>query len=144
MALVATIITLGMNFLSGTQKTRDQRSRQTIHRYIAIQVTQHVTGNLGFYPPIEPLTASDKIVYVGCMNKDGVLIGNKGFQFHLATSFNEANPTGVCPPEKTHYEARFFWLNPINDEVKINLLTLAPGPGATPSLAIHNFKIFAK
>lgn len=144
MALVATIITLGMNFLSTTQKTRDQRSKQTIHRYIAIQVTQHVTGNLGFYPPVDPLNPSDKIVYVGCMNKDGVLIGNKGFRFHLATAFDEATSTGICPTDKTHYEARFFWLNPLQDEVKINLLTLATGPGTTASLAVHNFKIFAK
>jgi prepilin-type N-terminal cleavage/methylation domain-containing protein len=141
MALLAGAITLGMNFFGVKNKTRDTRTKQTMQRYIAIQITQHINGNLTTYPPISPPTASDKIVYVGCMNKDGVLLGNK-FKFHVSSTFADDTPTTICELGSTVYEARFYWLNPLLDEVKINILTLSPG--SNQSIATLNFKIFAK
>lgn len=141
MALLSGAITLGMNFVGEQNKSRDSRTKQSIHRYIAIQVTQHINGNLSYYPPVAPLSTSDKIVYVGCMSKEGMLMGNK-FQFHVSSSFADNVSTGICPVEGTVFEVRFYWLNPLLDEVKINLLTLQPG--TNNSLAVHNFKIFAK
>ena len=79
-------------------------------------------------------------MYVGCLTKEGQFLGN--FSFNLISNFNEAASTNICPPEKTHYEARFFWINPSQDEVRINLLTKYPGTAT--SMAVHNFKIFAK
>lgn len=141
MALLAGAVLFGMNTLDGQQKSRVVRTKQTMHRFIAIQVTQHINANIPFYPPILPGSPSDKIVYVGCMTKDGVLQGNK-FIFKLAPSFDENVSTEVCPQALTAYEVRFFWLNSATDEVKINILTMAPGTSG--SLAVHNFKIFAK
>lgn len=141
LALLAGAVTFGMNFINEQQKARGSRTKQTMHRYIAIQVTQHINSNLSFYPPITPSSASDKIIYVGCMSKDGVLQGNK-FIFKLAPSFDEQTPTGLCTPGLTAYEVRFFWSDTVVDEVKINILTMQPN--TAQSLAVHNFKIFAK
>jgi prepilin-type N-terminal cleavage/methylation domain-containing protein len=149
MALLSVAVTLGMNFIGGATKSRKNRSIQSMQRYIAIQVTQHITGNLAMYPPIVH-PASKKIVYVGCMTKEGILIGNKySFRSLSISTFNEKNPTGLCPADKTAYEARFFWTEAgivngidLSDEVKINLLTLETG--TNKSLAVHNFYIFAK
>lgn len=142
MALLSVAITLGMNFVSEQSKGRSTRTKQSIHRFIAIQVTQHITTNLVAYPPIAPLVASDKIVYVGCINKEGALIGNK-FKFYVSSTFDDKVSTTICPAVVTFYEVRFYWIEPqLQDEVKINLLTLQPG--TNNSLAVHNFKIFAK
>jgi prepilin-type N-terminal cleavage/methylation domain-containing protein len=141
MALLATAITFGMNFMGEQNKSRNIRTKQSIQRYIAIQVTQHINGNLSAYPPVAPVAASDKIVYVGCITKDGVLIANK-FTFHVSSTFSDNVSTTICPLANTHFEVRFYWVNPSLDEVKINLLTLQPG--TTNSLTVHNFKIFAK
>ena len=141
MGLLAAAITFGMNFIGEQGKSRGVRTKQTVHRYIAIQVTQHINSNLAFYPPIIPPTPTDKILYVGCMSKDGVLLGNK-FTFKLVPSFDDHVSSAVCLPNVTAYEVRFFWLNSGSDEVLINILTLIPGTPA--SLAVKNFKIFAK
>ena len=144
MALLSVAITLGMNFISGAIKGRSNRTTQSMQRYIAIQVTQHITASLAFYPHINhPFTR--KIVYVGCMTKEGLLIGNK-YYFHSlsAFTFKDKNPTGFCPPPKSAYEVRFYWTEaPLKpDEVKINLLTLESG--TVKSMTVHNFYIFAK
>jgi prepilin-type N-terminal cleavage/methylation domain-containing protein len=144
MALLSVAITLGMNFISGATKARRTRTTQSMQRYIAIQVTQHITASLAFYPHINhPFTK--KIVYVGCMTKEGILIGNK-YYFHSlsAFTFKDKNPTGFCPAVTSAYEVRFYWTETTAkpDEVKINLLTLETG--TTRSLAVHNFYIFAK
>jgi prepilin-type N-terminal cleavage/methylation domain-containing protein len=141
MALLVGAISLGMNSLDQQSKSRSTRTKQTMHRYIAIQVTQHINANVATYPPIIPANTSDKIVYYGCLTKDGMLIGNK-FIFKLATNFDEKVPFGQCPQDLTAYEARFYWSNSVPDEVRINLLTLQTGTAAF--LAVHNFKIFAK
>ncbi len=142
MGLLSMAITLGMNFVSEQMKSRDTRTKQTIHRYIAIQVTQHVTNGIAYYPPIAPINPSDKIIYVGCMTRDGVLISNS-FKFFLTANFDDKVSTGKCPTVDTAYEVRFLWVDPsIDDTVKINILTLAPG--TINSLAVRNFKIFAK
>jgi type II secretory pathway pseudopilin PulG len=142
MGLLSMAITLGMNFVSEQVKTRDTRTKQTIHRYIAIQVTQHVTNGIAYYPPIAPLNPTDKIVYVGCMTRDGVLIANT-FKFVLTSNFDERVSTGKCALVDTAYEVRFFWVDAnVDSTVKINILTLAPG--TINSLAVRNFKIFAK
>lgn len=133
-------IVLSMNFMNEQTKSRTIRGKQSIQRYIAIQVTQHINANWAKYPFIKPLSPSQKVVYVGCLTKNGQLFGD--YKFKLIDNFDEAVATDVCPKEKTHYEVRFFWLNPSSDEVKINLLTKYPGSAA--SLAVHNFKIFAK
>lgn len=148
LALLSVGVTLGMNFVGEQSKGRDTRTKQSMHRYIAIQVTQHITGNLAFFPPIEPVNSSDKIVYYGCMTKEGILINNK-FTFMVMPSFDKSVSTGLCPTDKTLYEVRYYWLpmdpnaqDPNTDEVEINLLTLQQG---TPkSLSVRNFKIFAK
>ncbi len=149
MLLLSVAITLGMNFIEEATKSRKNKSIQSMHRYIAIQVTQHITGNLAMYPPIShpPL---QKIVYVGCMTKEGILIGNKySFRSLSRFTFKENKPTGFCPAINTAYEVRFFWTEAgtvngvdLSDQVKINLLT--PKTGDNRSLAVHNFYIFAK
>lgn len=141
MALLIGAVTFGMNALDEQQKSRGARTKQTMHRYIAIQVTQHINSNLPFYPPILPPSPADKIVYVGCMNKDGVLQNGK-FLFKLIPGFDEGVSTGLCTSPFNSYEVRFFWISSGSDDVKINLLTLSPG--TSQSLAVHNFKIFAK
>lgn len=140
MALLAGAVLFGMNALDEQNKSRVVRTKQTMHRFIAIQVTQHINANIPFYPPVDT-GPSDKIIYVGCMTKDGVLQGNK-FIFKLASSFDEAVSTALCDATLTAYEVRFFWSDPDKDEVKINILTMSPG--TSQSLAVHNFKIFAK
>lgn len=141
MALLVGAVTFGMNALDEQQKSRGTRTKQTMHRYIAIQVTQHINSNLPFYPPITPTSPSDMIVYVGCMNKDGVLQNGK-FLFKLIPGFDERVSTGLCTSPFNSYEVRFFWLGAGTDDVKINLLTLMAG--TSEALAVHNFKIFAK
>lgn len=142
MALLSVAITLGMNFISGATKGRSNRTTQSMQRYIAIQVTQHITASLAFYPHINPLFAR-KIVYVGCMTKEGLLIGNK-YYFHSLRAFRDNRPTNFCPPPKSAYEVRFYWTEAVGkpDEVKINLLTLESG--TVKSMSVHNFYIFAK
>jgi prepilin-type N-terminal cleavage/methylation domain-containing protein len=140
MAILSIAITLSMNFMSDQTKTRDQRGKQSVQRYIAIQVTQHINSNWRFYPPIIAGNPSDKIVHIGCLTKEGQLTDD--FTFKLIPNFNETIQTGICPEEKTHYEVRFFWINPQQDEVKINLLTKYPG--SSGSMSVRNFKIFAK
>ena len=144
MALLSVAITLGMNFITGATKTRSTRTTQSMQRYIAIQVTQHITSSLAFYPHINhPIFK--KIVYVGCMTKEGLLIGNK-YGFHQFSSFifKDKNPTGLCLPPNSAYEVRFYRTEaPLKpDEVKINLLTLESG--TVKSMTVHNFYIFAK
>ena len=140
MALLAVVITLSMNFMEKQNQSRSDLTKQTLHRFIAIQVTQHITTNLPYYPPIRPPSPTSKIVYVGCLNKDGVLLSNH-FKFKLASPFNERLSLSVCDLAKAHYEVRFFWVNSATGEMRINLLTYRPGKNI--SLAVHNFKIFA-
>jgi prepilin-type N-terminal cleavage/methylation domain-containing protein len=165
MGLLSVAITLSMNFINTQLNSRKVRTIQSMHRYIAIQVTQHINTNLTFYPPISPpgfsffgipiLTFKPKIIYVGCFTKDGILIENK-FHFNSFSgfgAFNEQTPINglsYCPPTKSFYQVRFFWLPPDPnsstptdaDSVKINIITF--NPGTNKSLAVHNFKIFAK
>lgn len=133
-------VMLSMNFLSEQTQSRDQRVKQSIQRYIAIQVTQHINTNWSFYPTFKTVDSTWKVIYVGCLNKDGQLMGK--FTLKLLQNFDERIPTNVCPISKTHYEVRFFWINALNDEIKINLLTKYPN--GVNAIAVHNFKIFAK
>jgi len=140
MGILYGAIILSMNFLDVQNKSRDQRVKQSMQRYIVIQVTQHINANWPFYPTLKPADLSKKVVYVGCLNKDGQLMGK--YHLKIIQDFNETVSTESCPITKTHYEVRFFWINALNDEIKINLLTKnTHGAGI---LAVHNFKIFAK
>lgn len=162
LALLSVAVTLGMNFVNSQIQSRDVRTKQNMHRYIAIQVTQHINANIAFYPPINPVGFTfmgisltlfkPKIVYIGCFTKDGMLIDNR-FHFNSfsgLSSFNEKTPVPnltYCPVGKSFYQVRFFWLPAAStiadvDSVKINIITLFAG--ADKSLAVHNFKIFAK
>lgn len=162
LALLSGAITLGMNFINGQMNSRTVRAKQSMQRYIAIQVTQHINSNITFYPPISPPgftffgipipIFNPKIIYVGCFTKDGILIENK-FHFNSISGlapFNEKVPIPnltYCPVGKSFYQVRFFWLPAAStsadvDSVKINIITLFAG--ADKSLAVHNFKIFAK
>ena len=151
MALLSTVIYLAMSFMNDQKKSRTDRSKQSIQRYIAVQTSQHITSNISFYPPIQTQSLSKKIIYYGCLDKNGVLLGTTTYKFkEVPVFYTASNCTDPSVKSLTHYEVDFFWsprlLTALNisppDKVTINIKTKYFGQNK--SISSRNFEIFAK
>lgn len=145
-AMLSGAIFAGMNYISNMQSSRKVRNTQSMYRYLAIQATQAITTGVAFYPPVDPPTASEQVLYVGCFDGQGVNIpnkkGNRDFQFTVVNApFNEKTSTDSC--NSAIYEVRFYWSNAATKEVLINVLGLNK-LGTQDRLTSQNFKVFAK
>lgn len=140
MFLLSGIIIFSTGQQSIQLKSRSQRMKQSILRYLAIQVTQHINANWALFPPFVPPDPSSKVVYVGCADKNGKLINN--YQLKILSNFNELVETQICDNTKTHFEIRFFWQNIDSNEVKINILT--KNIDQAQSMKVHNYIIHSK
>jgi prepilin-type N-terminal cleavage/methylation domain-containing protein len=143
MAMVSTMAFFGMNYVTTQISARKIRTQQTINRFLAIQTSQQVSVHMGFYPPIASDTG--KAIYAGCFDRKGNLIvnikNNRDFQFMVLPIFDELKPSGICDPVKTAYESRFYWQDPAQFVVMINILATQ---SSAKRLTSQNFKIYAK
>ena len=160
-ALLSVVIYFGMGAVKDQKKSRADRSKQSIQRYIAIQVVEHITANLHLYPPLVlsssglPFSIGNKkIYYVGCLDKDGVLIGGTSYKYRelrllmlplggSAPTFPSFCSTDAVMKNKYHYEVAFEWLAPVTlNKIQITLTTRYSEKNK--SLSSRKYVIFAK
>ncbi len=160
-ALLSVVIYFGMGAVKDQKKSRADRSKQSIQRYIAIQVVEHITANLHLYPPLVlsssgfPISIGNKkIYYVGCLDKDGVLIGGTSYKYKemklLLSTLGGPAPTipSFCSTDplmktKYHYEVAFEWLTPVTSN-KIQITLTTRYSEKNKSLSSRKYVIFAK
>ena len=161
-ALLSVVIYFAMGTVSDQKKSRADRSKQSIQRYIAIQVVEHITANLRLYPPMVrnssfrirlPIT----VYYFGCLDKDGVLIGGTSYKYREFTSRPSRGSLTPRTPlfcqidaatkDKYHYQVLFQCKPPSDnplDKNRIEITLTTRYSDKNKSLSTRKYVVFAK
>lgn len=151
-ALLSAAIFAGMNLTGMQQKSRKDRSVQSVYRYLAIQAANVITAQSAMFPPL--YFETDPAVYVSCFNNKGEpTLNSTGTREFVLTNIKpddlkarkastrcQAPAAGVLPA----FELR-FWYGDTTDVNKVTLEILdlqALRPGSTRRTPKQRFTIY--
>lgn len=115
--MVAAVLLIGAvfaasNYISKVMETRNQRLMQIMFKFMAIQTSQTLSIDPGFFPPVT--SAGAPVHYIGCFGKTGGMVANKdqlsSFVYYKG-ALAVGSDAGICD-SLAWYESRFSWVTP--------------------------------